>query len=86
MTKDKAIRSIVKRKAMSHWETDWHAESRTHIVWAPWIKPYSPKGFGFLADEAYADYGKSVQKVVDEATIGDLEFWLELYEAQRKKS
>lgn len=54
-------REALFRLANARVSHDFHAESRTHIVWVSWPAPFGTKGFGDFPDRAVADFQKSLR-------------------------
>ena len=68
-------RSEVRRAAEAGVLHDFHAPSRTHIVWCPGIGRGGVKGFGDMADEARRDFECRLRTLLSTAGAADLERW-----------
>lgn len=78
-----ATRADIERKAWTAVQHDFHAVSRTHIVWCSAIGRGAVKGFGDAADEARMSFLCSMTEVLDAAAPGDLARWARNLESDR---
>lgn len=76
----RGLRAEVVKLALDHPQSDRHAASRSHIVFASWMEPFGAKGIGNFPDEAFVNYRLCVEAMVETASKRDLEMWLAKFE------